>query len=179
MFVQNVLHKLVLSYLKSFHNKQRFEENCLLNSCRSCQWLQCNPNVRANKLYFTLPLGFPWQVHPAVTQGRLDPISAGGCAHHPTTTAHYWETLVGIRRVWRRMRRWADRNRGFALTQFAPFPDVSFTADPLLLCQPWRTLTLPGPLGHSRSKTYLSFQDLIRWKTPCGTHSSHSCNRKV
>lgn len=32
----------------------------------------------------------------------------------------------GIRGVWRKMRTWADRNRGFALTQFPPFPVVSF-----------------------------------------------------
>ncbi len=31
-----------------------------------------------------------------------------------------------IRRVWRKMKGWADRNRGVALTQFPPFPVAPF-----------------------------------------------------
>lgn len=64
---------------------------------------------------------------------------------------------------------------GASLWHSSPlFPRCPLHADPLLLCQPSGTLTLPGPLGHSRTKTYLSFPDLVPRKPPCGMHSSHS-----
>lgn len=71
----------------------------------------------------------------------------------------------GIRRVRRKMRRWADRNRGVTLTQFPPFPRRPLHADPLLLCQPSGTLTLPGPLGHSRTKNITQLPGLNSQKT--------------
>lgn len=122
------------------------------------------------------PLGFPWHVRCAVTLVRLfpDPVAAGGRAHCPTTTAHYSETLQGLRWYGGRWRGGQTRTRASLWHSFPLFSRYPLHPDPLLLCQPSGTLTLPGRLGHSRTKTQLSFQDLVPRKPPCATHSSHS-----
>lgn len=70
-----------------------------------------------------------------------------------------------IRGVWRKMRRWADRNRGFALTQFPPFPVVSFMLTHFCSVNPqvyWPCLVhsvTAGPKHNSASRT--SFPEVL------------------
>lgn len=58
------------------------------------------PHLPANKLYWdtrTSPTGLPLACAHCCHSDQTfpDPITAGGCAHRPTTTAHYSETLKG------------------------------------------------------------------------------------
>lgn len=122
------------------------------------------------------PLGFPWHVRPAVTQARLSliPSLQEGV---PTALPQQLITqklLRGIRRVWRKMRRWADRSRSVTLTQFPPFPVAPLMLTHFCSVNPqvhrpclvhWVTAC---PKHNSASRTY------VLRKLPCGTHSSHS-----
>lgn len=65
----------------------------------------------------------------------------------------------GIRRVRRKMRRWADRNRGVALTQFPPFAVAPFMLTHFCFVNPqvhWPCLVhwvTAGPKHNSASRT--------------------------
>lgn len=124
------------------------------------------PHLLANKLHWdtrTSPTGLPLACAPCCNSGQTfpDPIAAGGCAHQPTTTAHYSETLKGgLGGCGGRWGGGGQMGTGALLWHSSPlFSSCPIHTDPLLLCQSSGTFTLPGPLGQSRTKTYLTFHN--------------------
>lgn len=103
------------------------------------------------------PLGFHWHVRPAVAQTRLSliPSLRGGV---PTSLPKQLIT----QKLWTGDKEecgggwgaggWAGTGTS-TLTQFLLFCRCLIHADPLQIRQPSATLTEPGPLGHSRTKT--------------------------
>lgn len=137
-----------ISRWASFRNETHFK---VVTDCRG-------PHLPANKLHWdtrTSPTGLPLACASRCNSGQTfpDPIAAGGRAHQPTTTAHYSENLKGG--LGGCGGRWGggQKGKGTLLWHSSPFFPSPHHADPLLLCQPSGTLTLPGPLGLSRTKT--------------------------